>query len=327
MNSIDDAKLLNRGRETICQEGGNVLAVGESLGDGFVKCCRAILTSKGRTVLTGMGKSGLVAKKISATLASTGTPSFYLHPADAIHGDMGMVTSDDIVIALSNSGESSEIVNILSSIKRIGALLIGMTGRENSTLANFSDILVPVKTTGEACPLGLAPTTSTTCQLAMGDAIALSVMEAREFTKDQYAVFHPGGALGKKLLLTVADIMRVGDFVAFVKRNTKVRDVLFAITEANAGAALVLESDGTLAGIITDGDLRRALLANEGSLHFDAENIMSQNPVIIGPNQLATEALRKMEANGRKIGEMPVVKDGKPVGVICLKDLLSVGIV
>jgi arabinose-5-phosphate isomerase len=268
-----------------------------------------------------------VAKKISATLASTGTPSFYLHPADAVHGDMGMITPADIVIALSNSGESGEIVNILPVIKRIGALLIGMTGRENSTLASYSDILVPVHTDGEACPLGLAPTTSTTCQLAMGDAISLAVMEAREFTKDQYAVFHPGGALGKRLLLTVGDIMRTDDSVAAVKRDTKVRDVLFAITEANAGAALVLEDDGSLAGIITDGDIRRALTVSEENLHARAEKVMSPSPVVISPEKRATEALRKMESNGRKIGEMPVISEGKPVGVICLKDLLSVGIV
>ncbi|MBQ9358743.1 MAG: KpsF/GutQ family sugar-phosphate isomerase [Abditibacteriota bacterium] len=327
MSGTDDQKLLERGRETILREGGNVLRMGESLGDGFVRCCRAILESPGRVALTGMGKSGLVAKKISATLASTGTPSFYLHPADAVHGDMGMVTGRDIVIALSNSGESAEIVRILPVIKRIGALLIGMTGRENSALARYSDIVIPVVTDGEACPLGLAPTTSTTCQLAMGDAISLAVMEAREFTRDQYAVFHPGGALGKKLLTTVEDVMRTGSFVARVDRRTKVRDVLFAITEANAGAALVTEPDGTLAGIITDGDIRRALLASEDRLNACAEDVMSSNPVVIEPERLATEALRKMEQSGRKIGEMPVIRDRKPIGVICLKDLLSEGIV
>ena len=179
----------------------------------------------------------------------------------------------------------------------------------------------------EACPLGLAPTTSTTCQLAMGDAISLAVMEARQFTKDQYAVFHPGGALGKRLLLTVEDVMRTGDFVATVAPDTKLRDVLFAITEANAGAALVIDGKGLLAGIITDGDIRRALLSSEDNLHADARDIMSPNPVTISPEKLATEALHRMEENGRKIGEMPVIRDGRPLGVICLKDLLTVGIV
>ncbi|MBR4748105.1 MAG: KpsF/GutQ family sugar-phosphate isomerase [Abditibacteriota bacterium] len=327
MNGIDEAKLLKRGKETISREADNVMRMGDSLGQGFVDCCRAILASRGRVAMTGMGKSGLVAKKISATLASTGTPSFYLHPADAVHGDMGMITREDVVIALSNSGESGEIVNILPVIKRIGALLVGMTGRENSSLARYSDIVVPVVTDGEACPLGLAPTTSTTCQLAMGDAISLAVMEARQFTKDQYAVFHPGGALGKRLLLTVEDVMRTGDFVARVSPDTKLRDVLFAITEANAGAALVTGPEGLLEGIITDGDIRRALLSSEDNLHADARDIMSPNPVTIAPDKLATEALHRMEESGRKIGEMPVIRDGKPLGVICLKDLLTVGIV
>lgn len=328
MNCFDKDKILARGRATIKEEATQVLTLSESLGESFVAACSAILESDGRVILTGMGKSGIIAKKISSTLSSTGTPSYYLHPAEGIHGDMGMVAEGDIVIALSNSGESQEIINILPSIKRIGAMLIGMTGRENSTLAFHSDIFLSVKVNGEACPLGLAPTTSTTAQLAMGDAIALAVMEARHFTKDQYAVYHPGGTLGKKLLLKVSDVMRVGDSIALVNKNTSVKEVLFSITSANAGAAFVVsEDDGTLLGIITDGDLRRALLSDEKSLSFSAEKIMCKNPVIISPNKLATEALRMMETKGKQIGEMPVVVDGKPIGMICIKDLLSVGIV
>ena len=324
---IDRNKILERGKNTLRQEASEVISLIDTIDDNFINICEAIINCNGRVILTGMGKSGLVARKISSTLASTGTPSFFLHPAEGIHGDMGMITSNDIVIALSNSGESQEIVNILSSIKLIGAMLIGVTGRDKSTLASYSDIVLPVKISGEACPLGLAPTTSTTAQLAIGDALALAIMEARDFTKDQYAIYHPGGALGRKLLMRVSDVMRTDDSVPLVRKDTLVRDVLFAITSANAGAAFVIDDDNTLLGIITDGDVRRALLVNDKSLSLKAEKIMIKNPTTITPEKLATEALRMMEGKGRLIGEMPVVKDNKPIGMICMKDLIAIGVV
>lgn len=323
----DEMNILKRGKETILQEAENIRNMADSLGDEFLNVVKLILECDGKVVLTGMGKSGLVAKKISATLASTGTPSFYLHPADGIHGDMGMVSANDIVIALSNSGESSEIVNILPTIKLIGCRLVGMVGREKSTLGSYSDYIILTKTTGEACPLGLAPTTSTSCQLVMGDALALSVMEQRHFTKNQYAVFHPGGALGRKLLMRVRDVMRKDDFIALVKENTLIRDVLFNITKANAGAAFVTDSEDRLLGIITDGDVRRALLKDEGVLNKEAKSIMNPSPTVITEDKLATEALRCMDNGTKKMGEIPVVRDEKIVGMICLKDLFAAGIV
>lgn len=322
----DEKKILERAKSTIIQEGQNIMNLADSLGDEFVKVVNIILECDGKVVLTGMGKSGLVAKKISATLASTGTPSFYLHPADAIHGDMGMVDKNDIVIALSNSGESSEIVNILPTIKLIGCKLVGMVSKAKSTLGFYSDYLLLTPITGEACPLGLAPTTSTSCQLVMGDALALSIMEQRHFTKEQYAFFHPGGALGRKLLTRVRDVMRKDDFIALVKEDELIRDVLFDITKANAGAAFVVDCQGSLKGIITDGDVRRALLKDESVLNKEAKTIMNTNPTTITEDKLATEALRCMDNGSKKMGEIPVVKDGKPVGMVCLKDIYAAGI-
>ena len=322
----EEEKILDRGRKTILQEVENIKNLADSLNEDFVNVVKLIIDCQGKVVLTGMGKSGLVAKKISATLASTGTPSFYLHPADAIHGDMGMIDKNDIVIALSNSGESSEIVNILPTIKLIGCKLVGMVSKAKSTLGFYSDFLLLTKITEEACPLGLAPTTSTSCQLVMGDALALSIMEQRHFTKEQYAFFHPGGALGRKLLTKVRDVMRKDDFIALVKENELIRDVLFDITKANAGAAFVVDTDGNLKGIITDGDVRRALLKDESVLNKEAKIIMNTNPTTITEDKLATEALRCMDNGSKKMGEIPVVRDGKPIGMVCLKDIYAAGI-
>jgi len=327
MKGYDKNQILERGKATIIDEGNEILKLADSLNDSFVEAVELILNCNGRVVVTGMGKSGIIAKKIAATLASTGTPAFFLHPAEGIHGDMGMVTEDDVVVALSNSGESSEVINILPSIKLIGAKLITIVGRSKSTLESYSDIVLFTSISKEACPLGLAPTTSTSVQLVMGDALALSIMEQRHFTKSQYAVFHPGGALGRKLLLKVRDIMRKDDSVAIVKESLFVRDVLFSITKANAGAAFVVGEDEKLLGIITDGDVRRALLKDESALSKNAKDIMSLNPTTITADKLATEALRLMDNGNRKIGEMPVVDNGKPIGMICVKDLVAIGIV
>ena len=322
----EEEKILDRGKKTILQECANIENLANILNEEFVKVVKLILDCKGKVVLTGMGKSGLIAKKISATLASTGTPSFYLHPADAIHGDMGMVSQNDIVLALSNSGESSEIVHILPTIKLIGSTLIGMVGRGKSTLASYSDYILLTPITEEACPLGLAPTTSTSCQLVMGDALALAIMEQRHFTKNQYATFHPGGALGRKLLMKVRDVMRQGDNIALVKEDTLIRDVLFAITKANAGAAFVIDNEGDLLGIITDGDVRRSLIKDDKTLYKKALEIMNTNPTVISEEKLATEALRCMDKGNKKMGEIPVVRDKKPIGMVCLKDIYAAGI-
>jgi arabinose-5-phosphate isomerase len=317
--------MLNRAKEVLEIEAEAIKQVRERLDDRFVDAANLILDCKGRTVVTGMGKSGAVARKIAGTLASTGTPSLYLHPAEGVHGDLGMVTKNDVVLALSNSGETEELLSILSVIKRIGAKLISMVGRSDSTLAQASDVILDVAVEREACPLGLAPTASTTVAIAMGDALALAVMEARKFTTEDYALFHPAGALGRRLTFTVADVMRTHERMAVVNEDDLVRDVLFSITNAGAGAALVVNDAGVMTGIITDGDIRRNLLSDSNCLNKIAKDIMSRNPKKISPEQLASAGLHILEVNG--IGELAVIdKDNKPIGVLMLKDLFKAGI-
>lgn len=327
LTNIDRQNALKRAVETLENEGNAILCLAKRLDESFVDAVELIMDCKGRLVVTGMGKSGAVGRKIAGTFSSTGTPSLFLHPAEGIHGDLGMVTRDDVVLALSNSGESSEIIDILPAIARIGAKLISMIGRAESTLGSYSDVVLDVSVESEACPLGLAPTTSTTVALAAGDALALAVMEARHFTKEDYAVFHPGGALGKKLLLRVADVMRSGDAMSVVQQCMTLKDVLFSITKAGAGAACVVDEKGKLLGIITDGDVRRALLEDEKALSRFACDVMVETSRTIHPDRLATEGLRLMEAPPHQIGEMPVMDDGKPVGMLMLKDLVAIGIV
>ncbi len=323
----DRNKAFARAIATLKAEGEAVLALCNRLDSSFAQAVEMVLGCKGRLVVTGMGKSGAIGRKLAGTFSSTGTPSLFLHPAEGIHGDLGMVTDADVVLALSNSGESTEIANILPAIGRIGAKLIAMVGRPGSTLGSCADVILDTSVECEACPLGLAPTTSTTVQLALGDALALAVMEARRFTREDYALFHPGGALGRKLLLRVTDIMRSGNEMAVVKGDVMLRDVLFVITRAGAGAACVVDDGGKLIGIITDGDVRRALLQDEKALSKVASEVMVSGPRTIGPDRLATEGLRMMEAPPKQIGEMPVVEDGKPVGMLMLKDLVAAGIV
>jgi arabinose-5-phosphate isomerase len=324
---VDKQKAFSRAVATLKAEGEAVLALCSRLDDSFSKAVELVLTCKGRLVVTGMGKSGAIGRKIAATFCSTGTPSLFLHPAEGIHGDLGMVTGTDVVLALSNSGESDEIASILPAIGRIGAKLIAMVGRPESTLGSCADVVLDSSVECEACPLGLAPTTSTTAQLAFGDALALAVMEARRFTREDYALFHPGGALGRKLLLRVRDVMRSGSEMAVVDASVTLRDTLFAITRAGAGAACVVDGEGMLIGIITDGDVRRALLEDEKALNKIASEVMISSPRTISPDRLATEGLRKMEGPSKQIGEMPVLEDGKPVGMLMLKDLVAAGIV
>lgn len=322
----DRKRALKRAAETLRNEGSAILQLAERLDTQFVAAVEMVLCCRGRLVVTGMGKSGAIARKLAATFCSTGTPSLFLHPAEGVHGDLGIVTPEDVVLALSNSGETDELVAILPAIARIGAKLIAMVGRPESTLGSYAQVVLDVSVDCEACPLDLAPTTSTTAALALGDALALAVMEARHFTKEDYALFHPGGSLGRRLLLRVSDIMRTDAAVAIVRDGMILRDVLFEITNAGAGAAFVVDTDGRLIGIITDGDVRRALLADDQALSRKASDVMIRNPKTIEPERLATEGLRLMEGPP-KIGEMPVVVDGKPVGMLTLKDLVAAGIV
>ncbi len=292
----------------------------------FEKACELILKSKGRVVVTGMGKPGFIAQKISATLSSTGTPSLFLHPAEALHGDLGRVVKEDVVIAFSNSGQTEEILKFLPVVKKIGAKLIAVTGNTKSLLARFSDITLDVSVKKEACPLNLAPTASTTAMLALGDALALTLSEKKGFKQEDFAFYHPGGNIGKKLLLKVSDIMRTGKDHPVVKETMKVKEVLYRITKARAGSASVIDKKGRLVGIFTDGDLRRNLKSGERILESPLKNVMTKNPITVSADKLAVEASSVLR--GKKIDELPVVdRHYRPVGLLDVQDLLKAGIV
>ena len=295
----------------------------------FDAAVKLIMECPGRVVMTGMGKSGIIAHKISATLASTGTPSFYLHPAEGIHGDLGMVTGDDVVIALSNSGETGEVLNILPSLRRIGAKLIAMVGNPESTLAKNSDVVLNVGVEREACPLGLAPTSSTTAALAFGDALAMALMGKHHFTSKQFAVFHPGGSLGRRLLLTVGDIMHTGDENPVVKGTNTVTEALFVITDKGLGAVSVVDDEDHMIGLLTDGDIRRGLSKGIGFLNRPVTELMTKEPKFITKEKLAAEALHVMESHKPKpITVLPVLDAEKHViGLLHMTDLVRQGVV
>ena len=288
-----------------------------------------ILACEGRVIMTGMGKSGIIAHKISATLASTGTPSFYLHPAEGIHGDLGMVTADDVIIALSNSGETGEVLNILPSIRRIGAKLVAMVGNTDSTLAQNADVVLNVGVKKEACPLGLAPTSSTTAALAFGDALAMALMGKHHFTSNQFAVFHPGGSLGRKLLLTVGDIMHGGSENPVVKGSATVTEALFTITDKGLGAVSVVDENNIMIGLLTDGDIRRGLSKGVDFLKRPVTELMTKSPKFITQEKLAAQALHIMESHKPKpITVLPVI-DGEHhvIGLLHMTDLVRQGVV
>ena len=318
--------IIKRAKEVFRLEAEAVRALANKLDHNFVQAVEAISNCKGRVVVTGMGKAGIIGQKISATLASLGTPSIWLHSAEAIHGDLGRVTKDDIVIALSNSGETEETKSLIPVLKKIGAKIIAITGNKNSSLAKFSNLVLDVSVKKEACPLGLAPTSSTTAMLAMGDALAVCLVEKKGFKEKDFALFHPGGALGRKLLLKVDDIMRKGKDNPIVNEEAIVKDVLYAITEARAGSASVVNKFGKLSGIFTDGDLRRHLERDANLSRRKVKEVMTKNPVTILPEKLAVEALRILEE--RKIDEIPVVDEkGRPAGLLDVQDVLRAGLV
>ena len=304
-----------------------VSALAERLDERFTRACEMILNCSGRIVVTGMGKSGHIGNKIAATLASTGTPSFFMHSGEASHGDLGMITAQDLVIALSNSGETSEITLLLPLLKRLGIPLLALTGNPDSTLARTADIHLDVSVSKEACPLGLAPTSSTTATLAMGDALAVAVLEARGFTEEDFALSHPGGNLGRRLLLRVSDIMHSGDAIPLVNTQTTLKDTLLEMTAKGLGMAGVIDaSSGQLAGIYTDGDLRRTFdrMPNiETAVVFD---FMTANCVTIEADRIASEALKIM--HDKKINALMVVDDKLQIqGALNMHDLLRAGVV
>ena len=311
-------------KDVIRIEAQALLALLPRVGRNFDKACELILKSKGRVVVTGMGKPGFIAQKISATLSSTGTPSLFLHPAEALHGDLGRVMKDDVVIAFSNSGQTEEIIKLLPVIRQIGAGLIAITGNSRSLLAQHSDIVLDVSVKREACTMNLAPTASTTAMLAMGDALAVTLLEKKGFKPENFALYHPGGDLGKRLLLKVSDIMRTGKNNPLVRENEKIKDVLYKITNARAGSATVVDTAGVLKGIFTDGDLRRHLKDGQDILGWTVAQAMTLNPVCIEAEKLAAQALEIMRS--KKIDEVPVVdKKNRPVGLLDVQDLLKAG--
>ena len=295
----------------------------------FDAAVEMILACEGRVVMTGMGKSGIIAHKVSATLASTGTPSFYLHPAEGIHGDLGMLTGDDVVIAMSNSGETGEILNILPSLRRIGAKLIAIVGNTDSTLAKNADVVLNVGVKKEACPLGLAPTSSTTAALAFGDALAMTVMGRHHFTSKQFAVFHPGGSLGRKLLLTVGDIMHDGSENPVVHGSATVTEALFVITDKGLGAVSVVDENDVMIGLLTDGDIRRGLSKGVDFLKRPVTELMTKDPKYITKEKLAAQALHIMESHKPKpITVLPVLDEERHViGLLHMTDLVRQGVV
>lgn len=323
-----------RGREVLQQEAASLCDIAEHLGSDFDAAVRAILDCRGRVVLTGMGKHGIVARKISATLASTGTPAFFLHPAEACHGDLGSVTPDDLIVAVSNSGNTAEVVACVPYFKRLRNKLIAMTGNLQSELARNADIVLDIGVKREVCPLNLAPTTSTTVAVALGDAIAVVLLELRGFKEDDFAVRHPSGALGKRLLLRVSDLMR-GERNPTVSQTAKFEEAIAQITRHKLGAVSVVNETGELCGILTDGDLRRIFQrAAQESAHTVADvlatrvsEIMTRDPASIPPDTLAAKALSLMEDGARKIFVLPVV-DGarRPVGMLHLHDLIAAGV-
>ena len=303
-------------------EADAVRALRDQLDGGFVQAVALLLGCRGRVVVSGIGKSGHIARKIAATLASTGTPAFFVHPAEASHGDLGMVTSDDVFIGISYSGESEELVAILPLVKRIGAKLIAITGRAGSSLGTLADVNLNAAVSKEACPLNLAPTASTTAALALGDALAVAVLDARGFGSEDFARSHPGGALGRRLLTYVRDVMRSGDDVPSVGLNATLSDALFQITAKRLGMTAVVDADGKVAGIFTDGDLRRVLARDGDFRTLPITEVMTRDPRTIAPDHLAVEAVELMERH--RINQMLVVDaDGALIGALNMHDLFS----
>ena len=321
--------MLEHAQDVLRMEAEAILELVPRIDENFAAAVNLILECEGRTVITGMGKSGLIGRKMAATLASTGTPSFYLHPAEGIHGDLGMVTAADVVIALSNSGETGEVLNILPSLRRIGAKIIAMVGNANSTLGKNADVILDVGVSKEACPLGLAPTSSTTAALAYGDALALALLKKHNFTASQFAIFHPGGSLGRKLLLTVGNIMHKGDENPTVLADTTVQDALFVITDKGLGAVSVVDENGVMQGVLTDGDIRRGLSKGVDFLQRPVKELMTANPKTITEDKLAAQALHLMESNKPKpITVLPVLdKERKVIGLLHMTDLVRQGVV
>ncbi len=324
---ISDQALKRLARAVIQTQAETVAGLVDAVDDSFVQACQLMFSCSGRVVVTGMGKSGHIAGKMAATLASTGTPAFFVHPGEASHGDLGMITRQDVVLAVSNSGETGEILTLLPIIKRLSVPMIALTGEPKSTLAHFASVHLHVRITKEACPLGLAPTSSTTASLVIGDALAVALLQARGFTEADFALSHPGGSLGKRLLLKVEDVMHTGSRIPCVHQNARLREALLEMTDKRLGMTLVADSDNRIVGLITDGDLRR-MLEHSIDVHETAVNeIMTGTFIYLEqPDMLAAEAMRIMQEN--KINGLVVLdQQRQALGALNMHDLIQAGIV
>jgi arabinose-5-phosphate isomerase len=302
--------------------------VGLRIDENFHKAVEAVYRCRGRLIVLGVGKSGLIAKKIAATLTSTGTPSFYLHPVEAAHGDLGLVSRDDVVVFLSKSGMSDELRPLLPTLRRLGVTIISLTGNPKSLLAEHSDIILDTQVDREACALDLAPTTSTTVALVMGDALASALMKRRGFKPEDFARFHPSGILGKRLTLRVRELMRTGDAVPLVETGTPLKNALIEMINKSVGCVGVTNGDGSLCGIITDGDLKRILVRRADAMDAPVESVMTRNPKTIGPDVLVSTALNRMEMNSSGPLTMYFITDpgGHPTGILHIHDILKAGL-
>lgn len=322
---MSDEEIILKGKNVVKIELEAVAGIMESINEDFVKAVKLIFNSGGRVVFTGMGKSGIIARKIVATLNSTGTPSIYLHPTDALHGDLGMVRKDDVVAIVSKSGNTEELFDLLIMLKRIGVTIIGMLAAPDSKLGSQCDVVLNVFVKEEACPHDLAPTSSTTVALVMGDALAIALLEMRGFTAEDFAMLHPGGSLGKKLLLKISEIMYKGKDVPVVKENASLKDSILEITSKRLGTTSVVNNEGVLTGIITDGDLRRLLERTLEIKTLIAADVMTKNPKTIRPEYLASFAIQVMEKYN--ITSLIVIDEGNhPVGIVHLHDLVKLGL-
>ena len=316
---------IERGKEVIRIEANAIAELEKRVGENFAKAVELIFSSKGRLVVTGMGKSGIIGRKIVATLNSTGTPAMFLHPSDAVHGDFGMVRKEDVVICISKSGNTSELNQLIPLFKRIGVPIISVLGNTESKLAQESDIVLDVSVKEEACPYDLAPTSSTTAAIVMGDALAMALLDKRKFTKEDFAFYHPGGMLGKRLLLKIEEMMVTGDAVPKVKQHVPIKDAILEMTSKRLGATCVIDENEKLVGIITDGDLRRLLQKTTDLTNLTAEMMMTRHPKTIFKDALAAVALQEMEAH--KITQLIVIDNERhPIGMIHLHELVEAGL-